>query len=208
MPKLPEPPPVADLVALGPEVRTVPAEALLWRVYFQGGAHPTTWDAFREWGPSGARFDPHEPPARSQPDRAVLYTAMDGLTCFAEVFQDHRRVHRSRGAPALVAFRTTRPLRLLDLCGNWTTRAGASSAICSGPRARARRWARAFWEAWPDLDGLLYASSMNGHALSEALWGRARDALPARPAFHRRLDDPVLHSTVLDACARLRYLVI
>ena len=147
MSKLPDPPPLAKLAAVGPEVYPLPADFRLWRIYFQAGPHPTTWQTFRAWGPTGSRFDPHEPPPRLQPDRAVLYAAVEGLTCVAEVFQDYRRVNRSRGAPALAAFRTTRPLRLLDLTGEWTTKIGASMAISTGPHERARRWARAFFAA-------------------------------------------------------------
>lgn len=193
---------------MGRELHELPANTLLWRIYFQGGPHPTTWQSFREWGPTGSRFDPHEPPPALQPDRAVLYAAVHGLTCIAEVYQDYRRVNRTRGAPALVGFRTTRALRLLDLTGTWTTRVGASMALSTGPHDRARRWARAFFAAWPDVDGVWYGSSMNGHQPCAALWAPARDALPPHPELHRRLDDPVLHSTLADACGRLGYALI
>lgn len=205
MPKLPDPPPPDRLGAIPPALTTLAADTQLWRVYYQGGAHPTTWEVFREWGPTGSRFDAHEPPPSSQPGRAVLYTAGDALTCLAEVFQDTRRVLRARGSPALVAFRTTRALRLLDLTGPWATRIGASGTIATGPHGRARRWARALFDAYPGVDGLLYRSSMNGQGLCQALWAPAREALPASPTLNRRLDDPLLFDTLRGACAKLGY---
>lgn len=205
MPKLPEPPPVPALAAVPPDVVEIAAGTSLWRVYFQAGAHPTTWETFRSWGPTGSRFDPHEPPPALQPERAVLYAAGDVKTCIAEVFQDYRRVERARDAPALVGFATTRPLRLLDLTGVWPTRAGASGAIATGPHARAQRWARAIFAAYAGIDGMQYRSSMNGRGLCRALWAPAQSALPASPRLHRRLDDPVLYDTLRVACADIGY---
>ena len=205
MPKLPDPPDVAALAAIPPAIATLAPSSQLYRIYFQAGPHPTTWDAFRTWGPTGSRFDPHEPPPCVQPDRAVLYAAGDLPTCLAEVYQDFRVVNRARAAPALVGFHPSRPLRLLDLTGTWITRVGASGAIATGPRDRARRWARALHAAYPDVDGLLYRSSMNGAGLCTALWSPAQDALPASPALHRRLDDPVLHATLRVTCAKIGY---
>ena len=54
---LPPPPSVADLHKIGPEVHVLPRGAVVWRVYFRGGPHPTTWDGFRSYGPTGSRFD-------------------------------------------------------------------------------------------------------------------------------------------------------
>jgi hypothetical protein len=128
-----------------------------------------------------------------------------GPTCVAEVFQETRVIHRAANDPALVSFAITRPLRLLDLTGTWPTRAGASMAINSGTRARARRWARAIYAAYPDLDGLWYASSMYANAGSVALFERAEDALPRTPTFHRRLDDPVMDAVMRNVAFTLGY---
>jgi hypothetical protein len=208
MSKFPDPPPAATLASLSPEVHELPAGARLWRIYFQGGAHPTTWETFRAWGPTGSRFDPQEPPPSVQPHRCVVYTAGDVNTCLAEVYQAYRKVHRSRDAPALVAFATTRPLRLLDLTGLWPTRAGASGAIATGPHVRAQRWARAIYAAYPGLDGLIYRSSMNGRGVCHALWAPAKDAIPRSPLFHRRLEDPVLYDALRVACANIGYVLL
>jgi hypothetical protein len=204
VPKLPEPPDPDVLAAAGPAWRKLPAGAGLWRVYFRGGAHPATWNTFRAFGPVDARFDHHLPPARVQ-DRRILYGAASPLTCLAEVYQRRRRVHARLNEPWLVGFATTRPLRLLDLTGSWPTRLGASMAISTGPHARARRWSQAFYRAFPDADGLWYASSMHASRPAVALYERAEDALPATPLLHRALGDPPLRVVLENAAAELGY---
>lgn len=200
MAKFPEPPdPLPD-----PEVHTT--QERLWRIFFAAGAHPTPWSGFRSFGPVDARFDPHLPPPRVQ-DRGVLYASTDARACFAEVWQASRLIDRTAGAPTLVAFDPTRPLRLLDLTGTWPTRAGASMAISTGSRARARRWSQAIYTQFPDLDGVWYASSMYANTPAVALYERARDAMPRHPRFHRRLDAPELLSTVRNVAAEVGYLL-
>jgi hypothetical protein len=110
---------------------------LLWRIYFRTGSDPTTWSAFRTFGPSGARFDHHTYPKRSQ-DRAILYAASHGSTAFAEVFEQTRIIDLTTHEPTLVAFRTTVSINLLDLASHWPTTAGTSMAINTGSRAGAR----------------------------------------------------------------------
>jgi hypothetical protein len=80
-------------------------------------------------------------------------------------------------------------------------------AINSGPRARARRWSRAIYDAYPALEGLLYASSMDGNRPAVALYERA-DALPARPVFHRALADAAMTSVVAEAAAEFNFAVV
>ena len=123
MAKLPEPPHPSALVKLGAAVHELPAGTRIWRIYFLGGAHPTTWGQFRAWGPSEARFDHHLAPPRTQA-RNILYGALGGQganTALAEVFQATRVVERVWKAPALVAFDLIAPLRLLDLAHAWPT---------------------------------------------------------------------------------------
>lgn len=204
MAKFPEPPTPAALAAIPPDVRVLPEGAELWRVYFQGGRHPTTWDQFRSFGPTNSRFDPHLPPAHVQ-RRKVLYAAMHGPTGLAEVFQESRVIDRTENDPALVGFAVTRVIRLLDLTSAWPTRAGASMVINSGPRARAQRWSRTVYEAYPDLDGIHYAASMFQNASAIALFERAEDAIPDRPFFHRRLDDLVLDAVLRNVGASIGY---
>ncbi len=204
-----EPPFAEDLRQRAPaECRVLPAGAVLWRVYRRSGTYPSTWDAFREWGPSAtARFDHHGEPPCAQ-SRGIVYLAQHGPTCLAEVFQDTRVVDRRHADPWLVALALTRPVALLDLGGAWPTRAGASMAIASGPRDRSRRWARAIDDAFPQVEGLAYGSSMDANRTAIALFERARDAMPTHPVFHRALSDPGLAGTLRAACVRFSYALV
>ena len=207
MAKFPEPPPAAVLAAILPDIRTVPQGTRLWRIYFQGGGHPTAWNALRHFGPTNSRFDHHLSPRATQ-DRGILYAATEGSVPFAEVFQEDRVIDRRRNDPWLVAFDLAAPVALLDLAGDWPTRAGASAAINSGPRPRARRWSQRIYEAYPTLVGLWYPSSMGGDRPVVALYERAAAALPTRPVFHRALADPALTAIVLRAAGRFGYAVV
>jgi hypothetical protein len=194
MPKFPEPPTVNDLQVFGvrpDEEYRLPVGATVWRVYFQGGDHPTRWHDFRAFGPTDARFDHHLLPKRVQ-DRKMLYGASLGPTCIAEVFQKSRTINRTRRRPWLVAFETTREVVLLDLGGAWPTRVGASQAINTGTRKRAKRWSQRIYEAFPHIHGIYYPSSMYRSEPAIALYEHAEDALPAAPSFHKPLDDASL----------------
>jgi hypothetical protein len=206
--KFPDPPAARGLVARLPaDGKVLPAGTVLWRIYHRGGAHPTGWDQLRHWGPAaGARFDHHLEPARDQ-DRGILYAALRVYTCFAEVFQDARTIERSRNRPWLAGFGLVRDLSLNDLTGSWPTRAGASMAINSGRRDRARAWSRRIYEDYPAVDGLYYASSMDANQPAVALYERARTAIAPRPLFHRALADPALNPAVVKAALLFRYLV-
>lgn len=205
MARFPEPP--ATLAPLPAITKALPAGTLLWRVYFQGGPHPTGWDAFRAFGPTGSRFDHHRPPPSVQ-TRAILYAAVSGPTCLAEVFQDTRIIDRSRRSPWLVGFELTRSVELLDLAGNWPTTAGASMAIDTGPRTRARRWSQRIYTAYPKIEGLHYYSSMNANKPAIALYERATSAMPASPVLHRALADPLLAPTISRAALQFDYGVV
>jgi RES domain len=204
--KLPRPAILPPLEA--EDLRILPAGTVLWRVYFAGGGHPSSWGEFRDFGPvKAARFDHHVPPPRRQ-DRAILYAAEQGPTCFAEAFQAARVINRTRRTPWLVSFALAREVRLLDLAGAWPTRAGASQAVSSGPRSRAREWSRAVHEQYPEIEGLGYPSSMLGETRAVALYERAREALPTAPAFHVPLTHPGLQATVQRIAARLGYRLV
>lgn len=210
MAKLPNPPPVADLQALGPDLHVLPAGSRIWRIYFQASAHPTTWSQFRAFGPTQSRFDHHLEPPRVQ-TREILYGALGrkaAITAIAEVYQSTRTVERTTGGPAWVAFDTTQDLKLLDLTGTWPTRAGASMAITSGPKRRARLWSRAIYDAYPTVVGLLYGSSMNANEPCIALYERARPTMPAVPKFHRLLADPAVLSRLKAACQAVNYVLL
>ena len=208
MVKLPEPPHADVLRRTSPEMKILPVGAELWRIYFRGGRHPTTWERMRDFGPSaGARFDHHREPPGVQ-DRRILYATTDEqavATCVAEVFQERRSINARRDEPWLACFVLAEEVSLLDLIGTWPTRAGASMAINSGPRPRARRWSRTIYEAYPDVQGLLYASSMNAGERAVALYERATHALPALPTFNEPLSHPAMLSGLRRIAADLGY---
>ena len=156
MAKLPRP---AALASLPPELLVLPAQAKLGRIFRAAGDHPTTWNAFRHWGPTrDNRFDHHLPGPDGKgcaQDRGILYAAArvepgraparpENLlaVCVAEAFQKTRVVEARRGMPTFALFEIARPLTLLDLTGYWPTQAGASQVHpisnprCSGLRAR------------------------------------------------------------------------
>ena len=208
MAKVPRQPSGERLAALVPEVVTLDAGALVWRVYFRAGRYPSRWNDFRHVGPARtARFDHHEGDAPTLQDRGVLYVAAEAIACFAEVFQHTRVIGRSHAAPALVAFETGTPLQLLDLTGSFPTRAGASMGLMTGPRSVSRTWARAFYEAWPDLAGFRYPSGMYANRTQFVFNERARtpDVLPERPVFHRELKDPALLPVLKEIAVELGY---
>lgn len=191
MSKLPAPPAVEQLRGSAPETLVLPRGVLLWRIYFRGGLHPSDWSSFRSFGPVDRRFDHHVAPPRDQ-DRGIYYAAREPETCVAEVFQVERRIEGLVDAPWLVGFALARDVLLLDLTGRWPTRAGASMAIHSGSRPRARAWSRAIYEAFPEVQGLLCCSSMDANRHTVVLYERARGAVPTRPELHRALSDPDL----------------
>ncbi|MGH3144380.1 MAG: RES family NAD+ phosphorylase, partial [Rubrobacter sp.] len=173
----------------------LPAGTRLYRIYFRGSRHPGGWNRFRDFGPlPSARFDHHVEPPRVQ-ERAILYAAVreDAVaTCVAEALQEGRLVDTRLRDPQLAAFSLIEDVPLLSLKGRWPTRAEASANINSGPRPRCRRWSSAIYEAYPDISGLLYASSMNANRPAVALYERAARSLPRTPDFNRPLSDAAL----------------
>ncbi|MFT3872746.1 MAG: hypothetical protein QM714_08885 [Nocardioides sp.] len=193
------------------------AGSSLARVYFSEGSHPATWRTFRHYGPTlRGRFDHHQPPSRVQ-ERGVMYAAPGWRspsgreqaalkTCLAEVFRDQGTVNLVAGAPKLVIFTLSRPLRLLDLADSeWLTESGGNAAISSGSRIHARRWARAIADRYgATIDGVFYAPSNLPAARAAALWEPAVDALPGRPRFNKALADGVLRAAVETYAFELR----
>jgi hypothetical protein len=80
-------------------------------------------------------------------------------------------------------------------------------AIHSGSRERARGWARDLYEAFEDIQGIQYSSSMNGGAAAPALNERALSLslFPAHPLFHRALADDVMLDPLKHAAQALGY---
>ena len=210
MPKVPSRPSQELLDSLDPEIRTIPAGSVIWRIYFRGGLHPTRWKEFRYVGPIDARFDHHVGNEPARRDRAVLYAAADPVTCLAEVFQKTRVMNRWHKEPWLVGFETINPIRLLDLTGTFPARAGASMGLMAGPRSVSRTWARAFHDSYPEIDGLYYPSSMHANCPAMVLNERARksDVVPEQTSFHRSLGDPAILSILRNAAHSLGYALL
>ena len=207
MAKIPAPPPLARLWEIGADEKVIPAGVTFFRVYFRGSPHRVTWRTFRSYGPTDARFDHHLRPPREQV-RGILYLALHPRTALAEVFQRRRTINTRRLDPWLVGLETAEELRLLDLTGLWSTRAGASMALSTGSHARTRPWSRAAYEAYPDLHGLWYGSSMDSMLGCAALFERAAHAMPEAPAFHRALADPSVRALLEQWADELHYRLI
>jgi hypothetical protein len=209
--KFPHSPGAAALARVDPSVKTLPAGTVFARIYFSRSPHALRWNEFRRFGPQNGRWDHHLPTAKGLPclqERGVYYAAADAKTCLAEVFQATRRIDRVFQAPWLVVFKTVHALEALDLSGDFATRMGASMAIHSGSRVRARAWARDLYEAFPASEGILYAASMDGGAPAIAINERAlkRGALfPAHPEFHRALADDTMLDPLKHAARALGY---
>ena len=207
MAKVPRHPDRSRLAGLVPEIVVEPRGALLWRVYFRGGSHPTRWNEFRHVGPLDSRFDHHEDSGSTDQSRSVLYAAGSPVTCLAEVFQKTRTIHRADRDGWLVAFELAASVEALDLTGGFVTRAGASMGLMTGPRSVGRNWARGFYEAFPLLQGFKYPSSMHGNQPAFVLNDRAEAAgvLPPQPVFHRALADPAMLVVMKNAARELGY---
>lgn len=209
MAKFPEPPSSEMLSQrLEPEIHSVPAGFLLWRIYTESVNHQIEWYSFRHYGPiKTSRFDHHLPPTRLQ-ERGIYYAAESAVTCIAEVFQESRIIDTTNPNMGLVGLEITRDLQLLDMTGTWPTAARASMATGTGPRSRARRWSQVIYDAYPRVEGLLYCSSMHANKPAMALYERAGNAIPARPYYHKRLSDPLLRVVLENAADDLGYAIL
>jgi RES domain-containing protein len=208
--KLPNPP--SDLARIPPGIRRLPAGTELWRIYKRAGRHPVLWNTFRAYGPlKTARFDHHLPDETGAPHsqgRMILYAAAEITTCLAEFFQDTRTIDRKAEEVCLAGFQLRLDVELLDLTQEWPTQAGASMAINSGPRSRSRLWSRAAYEAYPEIQGFYYASSMHANRPSIAFYERAGPALALTPIFNRPLSEPALLGDLDRAAQSLGYRLI
>jgi hypothetical protein len=209
--KFPNPPSPESFAEIEPAIKRLTAGARVWRVYFRGGHHAGRWNQMRTFGPTTARFDHHLPDTEGEPrdqTRAIQYLALDGITPLAEVFQDTRVIDRGARSPWLVAYELAADLDLLDLTGTYPTRAGASMLINCGSRPRARAWSRAVYEAYPQIQGLHYASCMHENRPSLALYERGAAAIPGRPSLHRALSDQALRLMLRNAAVKLNYFLL
>jgi hypothetical protein len=210
MAQFPNSPGAARLAEIEPGLITLPAGTALARVYSTSSGHQQAWNEFRSSGPLNFRWDHQPPGAASEPSeqrQQVYYAAANAVTCLAEAFQATRRIDRVYQAPWLVVFKTRRPLLLLDLTGDFATRMGASIAIHSGSRVRARAWTRDLYAAFGDAEGIRYASVSHDGAPAFALNERALRApfFPPHPEFHRALADDMLLDPLKHAAQLLGY---
>ncbi len=201
-----DPPARGALRELGPDVATIAEGTVLWRVHATATAHALPWNRLRRFGPlATGRWDPHPEPAADHPREGVGYFAFDVTTCLAEVFQESRFIDVVAGAPYATAFALARDVRVLDLTGRWLLRAGARQSVATGPRHRTRRWARAIRAAWPDLDGLVAPSAVDGGRDCLVLWHPGRTALPSVPLSSEPLASPPIRPRIAVAADRIRY---
>ncbi|GAB89784.1 RES family NAD+ phosphorylase [Gordonia rhizosphera] len=184
LPKVPQNPP-ADLSA---ESRDVTSFAgILWRIHRTAGIHVLAWNTPRTFGPlADMRYDPHPGPRPAASSVGVHYNATDIKTALAEVYQQDRVIDLRGNGPQLTAWRPTRPLRLLDLTDTWAIRNGASFVLNAAPKRVCRRWSRAIYEQFPDLDGIHVHSTMTG-APNIVVTDRSADAFPVHPDFSEAL---------------------
>ncbi len=177
----------------------------LWRVHRTEGEYVLAWNSLRTYGPlPSMRWDPHsgsEPGSRAE---GVLYAAADVATSLAEVYQTTRVIDTRAGAPTLTAWQPERKLCLLDLSGTWLLRNTASAALLAAPRSVCRRWARAIYSTWPELDGLYVPSTMTGRP-NIVLWNAATNSMPAMPSFSRPLTHPLVWSIAQAAADEIGY---
>ncbi len=214
MAKFPEPSSVEELGEIPPVIISIPAGTEVYRIFYSGVDYPSNWNGFRYFGPTASRFDHQLEGQKGEglvQDRGIMYLAIGAEaipTCLAEVFQASRVIDRHAKKPVLTGFALQSDVRLLDLSGPFATRIGASSAIHSGPRPRARRWSQNLYQAYRDIDGLYYCSSMNGNHPAIALYERANTVVPAYPLFHRLLSDPALTAVLIETASKIGYRVV
>lgn len=80
-------------------------------------------------------------------------------------------------------------------------------AINSASRAKARKWSRAIYSAYANVEGLLYGSAMHGNSRAIALYERATSAMPVTPAFNRALLDPGMTTVLSNTAVTLNYIL-
>lgn len=199
---------------IAPVLFTLCANTRVSRVFFASGAYAVRWNSFRHFGPLNGRFDHHELDADGFPcedSRGIMYVATGDYqfpVTLAEVFQGSRMIDRFLNTPTYTAFRLTRDIVLLDLSGTFPTAAGASMAIHSGSREIARQWSRLFYNAYSQIDGLYYCSSMHSHQPLIALYERSGDALPDKPDMHRALADNALQNLIFKNAEQIGFNVL
>lgn len=202
-PKVPRNPP-RELFYRPEDVLSV--QPTLWRIHRTQGAHVIAWNGFRTFGATPARYDPHPEPQGDHPGDGVSYAALDLKTSAAEVYQTRRRIDTTTYAPYVTSWTPTRPLRLLDLTGDWALANGAAASLAQAPRPTCRNWSRTIHQTWPTLDGLWAPSTMTGNPMV-VLYEPAASAMPSFPAFSEPLSAAVVWSVLARIAADIGYLI-
>lgn len=197
-----------------------PGDVLDWtdpvvRLYSSTGPYGVGWSTFRHYGPvASMRFDHQPPPPGTHPTRAVAYgagswTEHDGRrtdpfeVAVIERLRSSGVLDRTTDGPRFVLWTPTRPLRLLRLSDStWVARAGGNAALTSGARGTARAWSRAIHRTYPEVDGLLWSSSVLPPGRSLVLYERARDAVPSAPDSDRALAERFLQPALARIAGR------
>lgn len=195
------------LAASEPERVDLSEDRLVWRIYFAGEPHPSSWDDFRFFGPLPSRFDHHlpNPAGPTTGPRGVYYCAPELRTALAETFQRKRHVGKQFRQPRAVAWFPRAATSLLDLTSVWTIRAGCDQRIHStADRDSTREWSRAIYDQFPQVAGLQYLARYCGR-LSWCLFERSLDDLPAEPVIDLPLDHDRLRRPIESACRSLGY---
>ena len=179
----------------------IPVDTRMFRIYNPINYGQTSC-SFKRFGPT-ARFDHHRHPASSPSidnDRGIYYSAPTFSSCIVEVFGDTGQIVCGDYHLALV--RTTRNLRLLDLCGDGAMRAGTVAAIAKSDHTIACAWSKYFYDdaAYQRPDGLQYFNAHNDE-IALALYERAESALEF--VEDMRLDDPRLRAKLAFIARRI-----
>ena len=136
-----------------------------------------------------------------------MYAAADMDTALAEVYQRGRVIEPTGpNTPYVTVWHPSRPLRLLDIRGQWPVRQGASHSLNTGPQPVCRRWAHAIALHPQRPDGILYTSSMTG-GNAAALFLPSADSFPATPELSLPLSDPGLVGVINGAAERIGYAI-
>ncbi len=117
-----------------------------------------------------------------------------------------RRIDRHENEPWLAAFQLASKVTLLDLTDTFAVQAGASMKLICGPFGHAQAWSRGFYEAYPEIGGILYPSSMTNRP-TVVFFERADSAalFPKSTRINRALADPVMLKPLAIAAQKINF---
>ena len=163
-----------------PLFEQLPAKLQILRI-FDPTRHQTQALTFRYYGPIH-RFD-HQRGIMSQhdPDRGIYYAAFTLSGCLVETFGDTGVIEIKSQQLAFIELK--RQCTLLDLRGPGAMRVGSVAALAKiADRNLSQAWSCYFYEAYPQIDGILYYNAHNDEQ-SLALYERAAYALECVQVF-------------------------